>query len=406
MHPAFRFGIPAAIVLLFFGVFMFDIGVAPTDYEGRVVLDEQAPGTYELELYHYFEHEYNVYAENGKVVSVEVLSNDEFGASYQTCEEYQECHVIEENAPMDGFRCIGKLYGGEGEVGTYSIRFSVAEGESATVVVREIDVDDGGLMGILGPLSIVVMFFALPSILFWQNRKSSSHIDGQRTEFSTLYNKTDTMEERFVKVRWSDNYDSRITWDEGKLKVAVGGNSSHSVTVGMLLGSLVAMAYVYNGATTANWPMAGMAAFVFIVLFILFLSKLRGQEFMTVHENHVEILYERMNYQTPESHINTPLSDINEITHYTRRVETTDSDGDTSYHNIHLTGIMLGNSYDDLSVTQPDDRMPLVEIESATPSEAENLADSLNYLLQIKEYEEEESESESESKKNFWDQQD
>jgi hypothetical protein len=67
---------------------------------------------------------------------------------------------------------------------------------------------------------------------------------------------------------------------------------------------------------------------------------------------------------------------------------------------------MLGNSYDDLSVTQPDDRMPLVEIESATPSEAENLADSLNYLLQIKEYEEEESESESESKKNFWDQQD
>ena len=64
---------------------MFDICVAPTDYEGRVVLDEQAPGTYELELYHYFEHEYNVYAENGKVVSVEVLSNDEFGASYQTC---------------------------------------------------------------------------------------------------------------------------------------------------------------------------------------------------------------------------------------------------------------------------------------------------------------------------------
>jgi hypothetical protein len=65
---------------------------------------------------------------------------------------------------------------------------------------------------------------------------------------------------------------------------------------------------------------------------------------------------------------------------------------------------MLGNSYDDLSVTQPDDRMPLVEIESTTPSEAENLADSLNYLLQIKEYEEEESESKS--KENFWDQQD
>jgi hypothetical protein len=65
---------------------------------------------------------------------------------------------------------------------------------------------------------------------------------------------------------------------------------------------------------------------------------------------------------------------------------------------------MLGNSYDDLSVAQPDDRMPLVEIESTTPSEAENLADSLNYLLQIKEYEEEESESKS--KENFWDQQD
>ena len=396
MHKIVKFGVPIIIFLLF-SVFFFDIGATPTDYEGQMVLDEQAPGTYELEVINYFEKEYNVYAENGKVVEVEILNSDYSGAHFQTCEDYQDCDIIEENAPMEGFECIGRIYGGEGD-DTYSIRFTMTDNETAAVMIREIDVEEEGSLGLLGPLGILVMFFAIPKFIFWGNGKTNTQNNIQKTDYSSLSSETDNIEQRFRTYQNSENFDPRIRWDDGILKVVVGGNSSHGFTIGMFLASLIALMYLAMGIDNANWPMAGMAGFAFIIFSLFFLTKFRGEQILFVYEDHLEVLYQRMNYRTSEIHLNTPISEITEIKYYTRWVESSDSDGHTSSYEIQVTGIVLKNPDDERSLTQSKYGIPLVEIQSPTQIEAEKMADVLNYLLQINQP----IETELEPKEKVW----
>ncbi len=382
MHKIFKFGIPVVIVFLLFGS-LFELGSTPTDYEGQMVFDEQAPGTYELEIITYFEKEYNVYVEEGKKVNIEILPIDNYGAHFQTCEDYQDCDIIEENAPMESFGCIGRIYGGEGD-DTYSIRFTMADNETAAVMIREIDVEEVGPLLMLVPIALPLLIFAYISLLMRGNGKPNTQNNIQKTDYSSLSNDTDTIEQRFRKFQNSENFDTRIRWDDGIVKVLVGGNSSHGLTIGMLLGSLIALIYVFTGITEANWPMMGMAIFAFICLFALFLGHFRGEQFLFVYEGHLEVLYERMNYRTSEIHLNTPISDITEINNYTRWVESSDaSGGPTSSYEIQVTGIVLKNPDDERSLTQSKYGIPLVEIQSSTRIEAEKMADALNYLLQI-----------------------
>ena len=399
MHKIVKFGVPIIIFLLF-SVFFFDIGATPTDYEGQMVLDEQAPGTYELEIITYFEKEYNVYVENGKEVEVEVeiLNNDYSGAHFQTCKDYQDCDVIEENAPMEGFECIGRIYGGEGD-DTYSIRFTMTDNETAAVMIREVAVEEEfGPLLMLVPIALPLLIFVYIGLLMRGNGKTNTQNNIQKTDYSSLSSETDNIEQRFRTYQNSENFDPRIRWDDGILKVVVGGNSSHGFTIGMFLASLIALMYLATGIDNANWPMAGMAGFAFIIFSLFFLTKFRGEQILFVYEDHLEVLYQRMNYRTSEIHLNTPISEITEIKCYTRWVESSDSDGHTSSYEIQVTGIVLKNPDDERSLTQSKYGIPLVEIQSPTQIEAEKMADVLNYLLQINQP----IETELESKEKVW----
>ena len=398
MNSIVKFGIPV-MILLMFSAFLFEIGSPSTDYEGELVFEQQAPGTYELEMYNPFFNYYNVYATEGKSVNVEILNSNEFGASYQSCEEFAECELIIENAPIDGFQCIGRLYGGEAEFDTYSIRFTVDENDGAEIKVREVQAEEeySALMQLI-PILLPLSIFGYVSLLIRSRLGQTSTFHGSGTDFSSLSNEADTMDQRFMNIQNSGELDTRIRWEDGVLKVVVGGNGSLGMAFGMLLASLIALAYVFNGITTTNWSMTGIAVFAFFILFIFFLLNLRGEQILYVHDEHLEVLYERLNIATPEIHVNTPRADITEIKYYTRWVESTDSDGDSSSYKVHVTGIVLKNPDDERSLTQSKYAIPLVEIQSGTQTEAENMADSLNYLLQIKD----KSEEESEPKETFW----
>ena len=398
MNTFVKFGIPV-VILLMFSAFLFDIGSPSTDYEGELVFEQQAPGTYELEMYNPFFNYYDVYATEGKSVNVEILDSNEFGASYQTCEEFVECDLIIENAPIDGFECIGRLYGGEAEFDTYSIRFTVDGNDSAEIKVREVQAEEeySALMQLI-PILLPLSIFGYVSLLIRSRMGKTSTSHGGGTDFSSLSNEADTMEQRFMNIQNSGKLDTRIRWEDGVLQVAVGGNSSLAMPFGILLASLIALAYVFNGISTTNWPMTGMAVFAFLLLFIVFLVNLRGEQILYVHDEHLEVLYERLNIATPEIHVNTLRTDITEIKHYTRQVESTDSDDYSSSYEIHVTGVVLKNPDDERSLTQSKYAIPLVEIQSGTQTEAENMADALNYLLQIKDG----SEEESKPKENFW----
>jgi hypothetical protein len=398
MNRIVKFGIPV-MILLMFSAFLFDIGSPSTDYEGELVFEQQAPGTYQLEMYNPFFNYYNVYATEGKSVNVEILNSNEFGASYQSCEEFAECELIIENAPIDGFQCIGRLYGGEAEFDTYSIRFTVDENDGAEIKVREVQAEEeySALMQLI-PILLPLSIFGYVILLIRSRLGQTSTFHGSGTDFSSLSNEADTMDQRFMNIQNSGEFDTRIRWEDGVLKVVVGGNGSLGMAFGMLLASLIALAYVFNGITTTNWSMTGIAVFAFFILFIFFLLNLRGEQILYVHDEHLEVLYERLNIATPEIHVNTPRADITEIKYYTRWVESTDSDGDSSSYKVHVTGIVLKNPDDERSLTQSKYAIPLVEIQSGTQTEAENMADSLNYLLQIKD----KSEEESEPKETFW----
>jgi hypothetical protein len=398
MNSIVKFGIPV-MILLMFSAFLFDIGSPSTDYEGELVFEQQAPGTYQLEMYNPFFNYYNVYATEGKSVNVEILNSNEFGASYQSCEEFAECELIIENAPIDGFQCIGRLYGGEAEFDTYSIRFTVDENDGAEIKVREVQAEEeySALMQLI-PILLPLSIFGYVILLIRSRLGQTSTFHGSGTDFSSLSNEADTMDQRFMNIQNSGEFDTRIRWEDGVLKVVVGGNGSLGMAFGMLLASLIALAYVFNGITTTNWSMTGIAVFAFFILFIFFLLNLRGEQILYVHDEHLEVLYERLNIATPEIHVNTPRADITEIKYYTRWAESTDSDGDSSSYKVHVTGIVLKNPDDERSLTQSKYAIPLVEIQSGTQTEAENMADSLNYLLQIKD----KSEEESEPKETFW----
>lgn len=398
MNRIVKFGIPV-MILLMFSAFLFDIGSPSTDYEGELVFEQQAPGTYQLEMYNPFFNYYNVYATEGKSVNVEILNSNEFGASYQSCEEFAECELIIENAPIDGFQCIGRLYGGEAEFDTYSIRFTVDENDGAEIKVREVQAEEeySALMQLI-PILLPLSIFGYVILLIRSRLGQTSTFHGSGTDFSSLSNEADTMDQRFMNIQNSGEFDTRIRWEDGVLKVVVGGNGSLGMAFGMLLASLIALAYVFNGITTTNWSMTGIAVFAFFILFIFFLLNLRGEQILYVHDEHLEVLYERLNIATPEIHVNTPRADITEIKYYTRWVESTDSDGHSSSYKVHVTGIVLKNPDDERSLTQSKYAIPLVEIQSGTQTEAENMADSLNYLLQIKD----KSEEESEPKETFW----
>jgi hypothetical protein len=265
-------------------------------------------------------------------------------------------------------------------------------------MIREIDVEEEGSLGLLGPLGILVMFFAIPKFIFWGNGKTNTQNNIQKTDYSSLSSETDNIEQRFRTYQNSENFDPRIRWDDGILKVVVGGNSSHGFTIGMFLASLIALMYLAMGIDNANWPMAGMAGFAFIIFSLFFLTKFRGEQILFVYEDHLEVLYQRMNYRTSEIHLNTPISEITEIKYYTRWVESSDSDGHTSSYEIQVTGIVLKNPDDERSLTQSKYGIPLVEIQSPTQIEAEKMADVLNYLLQINQP----IETELEPKEKVW----
>ena len=324
MNKAVKYGVPLIVVLLF-GAFWFDIGSSPIDYEGEVILEQEAPGTYQMNLANPFFYHYNVYAETGMEVGVEVINELEYsGASYQTCEDYQECDIIEENAPLNGFECIGKLYGGDAEMDTYTVRFTMSGNETSDIVVRQVEVqEEFGTIFRFIPILAPLLIFVYVSALIRGNINGSSPNKGkgtEKTDYSQLSSDADGIEQRFRKFQDSENFDSRIRYEEGVLKVVVGGNSSGGKTVGMLFGSLIALLYVFNGLMQGNGPMIGMATFVFAVLFLFFLNSYRGEQTMFVYDDHVEVRYDRMNYNTPEMHQNTLIADITEIKHYSRWV--------------------------------------------------------------------------------------
>ena len=137
-------------VLLVIGILAFAIGgaivseVSPEseDWSGTLKWEGTTPTTYEGEFD--WTHTYNVWAEEGSNVQVEVL----FGSSddrFISCEELDDCWIFDYDGAIPGFEYIGEIW--IMNSGTYTVEFS---GDNNVDVMIRDDESFGGFLGMMG----------------------------------------------------------------------------------------------------------------------------------------------------------------------------------------------------------------------------------------------------------------
>ena len=137
-------------VLLVIGILAFAIGgaivseVSPEseDWSGTLKWEGTTPTTYEGEFD--WTHTYNVWAEEGSNVQVEVL----FGSSddrFISCEELDACWIFDYDGAIPGFEYIGEIW--IMNSGTYTVEFS---GDNNVDVMIRDDESFGGFLGMMG----------------------------------------------------------------------------------------------------------------------------------------------------------------------------------------------------------------------------------------------------------------
>ncbi|MDC0341339.1 hypothetical protein OAM96_05225 [Candidatus Poseidoniaceae archaeon] len=205
----------------------------------------------------------------------------------------------------------------------------------------------------------------------------------------------DNLEERFKKYEKSDNYNSRLIWDEDCVKIVLSAKYPLLRAFANLLVGVICIIIT----VTISWPESGIAAFFGFVFFMIGLAGLRGNQTLLIHENHLEIRFDRMNSGSTEvenpdcNSTEIKREDITAIKYcaatiaHTRENHNADIHGGpttiTTYEKISATRIFLALTDEMKEYGMDDDENPWFDIKSKTKIEAEELAEALNFLIRL-----------------------
>jgi len=207
----------------------------------------------------------------------------------------------------------------------------------------------------------------------------------------------DNLEHRFNEYEKSDNYNSRLIWDEDCVKIVLSAKYPLLRAFGSLLVCVVCIIITI----TISWPESGVAAFFGFVWFMVGLAKLRGNQTLLIHENHLEVRFDRMNtggigVENPDCNsTEIKREDITAIKYCAATIEHTQYHNDeegtfadstrgshtTTYSKIPVTRIFLALTDEMKEYGMDDDENPWFDIRSKTKVEAEELAKALNFLI-------------------------
>ena len=205
------------------------------------------------------------------------------------------------------------------------------------------------------------------------------------SDFSLPENSIDNIEERFKKYEKSDNYNSRLIWDEDCVKIVLSAKYPLLRAFTYLLVGVVCIPIT----ATISWPESGIAAFFGFAFFMVGLGALRGKQALLIHENHLEVRFDRMNglFVNPSDQMNNPISNITAIKYCpaTVMVHTRKSyeNYKESYNKISVTRIFLALTDEMKEDKMGDYENPWFDIHSKTKIEAEELAEALNFLIRL-----------------------
>ena len=207
----------------------------------------------------------------------------------------------------------------------------------------------------------------------------------------------DNLEERFKKYQKSENYNSRLIWDEECVKIVLSAKYPLLRAFATLLVGVICIIITF----TISWPESGIAAFFGFVFFMIGLVGLRGNQTLLIHENHLEIRFDRMNSGSTEvenpdcNSTEIKREDITAIKYCAATIEHTQYHNDeegtfadstrgshtTTYSKIPVTRIFLALTDEMKEYGMDDDENPWFDIRSKTKVEAEELAKALNFLI-------------------------
>ena len=206
----------------------------------------------------------------------------------------------------------------------------------------------------------------------------------------------DTLEERFKKYENSDNYNSRLIWDEECVKIVLSSKYPLLRAFANLLVGVICIIIT----VTISWPESGIAAFFGFVFFMIGLAGLRGNQTLLIHENHLEIRFDRMNSGSAEvedpdcNSTEIKREDITAIKYCAATIAHTQtknydhssirtSETTTTYQNISVTRIFLALTDEMKEYEMEEDENPWFDIRSNSKIEAEELAEALKFLIHL-----------------------
>jgi hypothetical protein len=131
-----------------------------------------------------------------------------------------------------------------------------------------------------------------------------------------------------------------------------------------------------------------------VVLLLIGLGELRGKQTLQIHENHLEVRFDRMNPRNAE--VNNLISNITAIKYCPATIEHTRQDHNdihsstpeisttiTTVEKISVTRIFLALTDEMKEYGMEDDENPWFDIRSKTKIEAEELAEALKFLIHL-----------------------
>ena len=207
-----------------------------------------------------------------------------------------------------------------------------------------------------------------------------------------------TLENLFKEYKTSLDYDSRLIWDEGVVKIANGRIPTLRRILVLFFPMILAiMGMIFSSSIIDILPVftsddgtVMTANYVFYLsLFVAFMLGVgvvertlkfrRGQRFLIISDEKLEIRYDKINVGLGRNSV--LISDVAAIENYSRKITTDDSGGDSYTRTILVTGIVMINPKDDRSLENTKFGIPLVEFRSDTKTKSENLANALNFLI-------------------------
>jgi hypothetical protein len=194
-----------------------------------------------------------------------------------------------------------------------------------------------------------------------------------------------TLRERFDTLERSTYASTRMTMSNGSAgMVAERAPPLFGGIIAIAMGIVVPFIVQtqFGPLVTTDLILLGLVLLVFTSVGLLLLRQhLRGDKWLFIHENHLELRHEKSEKGIPKKNQHIPFSNVVKILSHERVTEDSDSDGSFTTTESDVTSILVYNPDYPESRTDQEFCLCMTDIHSTTKAESDAIAAALNFLV-------------------------